>query len=75
MATQFSYCLSRAGYLLELRRGAATVLRSSTQGNAANGGVSRREAAAASVRRFEGQIFRSQPERVLGSERLPATVQ
>jgi hypothetical protein len=57
MATQFSYCLSRTGYLLELQRGATTVFRSGAQGNAATEGVSRREAAAASVRRFGGQFF------------------
>jgi hypothetical protein len=74
MAKQFSCCLSRTGYLLALRRGAATVLRRGAQGNAATEGVSRREAAAASVRRFGGQYLHSQPERVLGSERLSAAV-
>jgi hypothetical protein len=57
MAAHFSYYLSRTRYLLELRRGAATVLRSGAEGNAATEGVSRREAAAASVRRFEGSSF------------------
>jgi hypothetical protein len=77
MAKQFifMYSLSRTGYLLELRRGAATVLRSGAQGNAATEGVSRREAAAARVRPFGGQFVHSHPERVLGSERLQATVQ
>ena len=47
------------GYLMELRRGAATFLRNGARGNAATEGVSRREAAAASVRRFGGQIVQS----------------
>lgn len=75
MATQFSYCLSRTGYSLELRRGAARVLRSGAQGNAATEGVSRREAAASSVRRFGGQFIHNQPERVSGSESLLTRVQ